>query len=622
MKNVIITIFLILAASATWASGAELLVPTQYLTIQSAINAAVDGDTVIVAPGTYTGPGNRDIDFLGKAITVRSADPNDPNIVAGIIIDCNGTQAEPHRGFYFHNGEDANSVVDGFTITKGYAEQGGGIFCYQSSPTINNCTLTGNSASSSGGMSCVYSSPIIVDCNISYNSAQWGHGGLSIYSNAIATVKNCVITGNTAYVNAGLSCSGNGSHLITNSIISDNYATICHGGIYFDNTSAEITNCIICGNEVAGGNDYGAGIVCNESIVTISNSTFWGNSAGRGGGITCYNASDVAVTNCVLWGNQAPVGPQIYLFRTIYPGHPQITISYSDVQGGQQATAIDVGCTLNWGNGNIDTDPCFVDAANDDYHLLPASPCINTGDPNYVPEPNETDLDGLPRVIGARVDMGAFEFNHQPVADAGPNQTVYAWIDGFADVNLDGSGSYDDDNDVLDYYWSWTLGPDSYEANGINPTIKLPVGKHTIELVVDDGLDLSEPDYCTIIVIKAVRGKLMITPRVIETKTCGRWILATLYLPSVISERVNTKEPLRLYPGGIEAKYQHFSKYGKFGPTFALAYFDKQQVIDALGPGQFDVSVVGEFLSGRFLFGSDTIKIISPKPKQPHHWHW
>ncbi|MHC4500820.1 MAG: LamG-like jellyroll fold domain-containing protein, partial [Planctomycetota bacterium] len=83
----------------------ELYVPAQYGRIQAAIDAAVNGNTVVVLPGTYTGEGNRDIDFLGKAITVRSIDPNDPNIVAATIIDCNGTEDDPHRGFYFHSGE-------------------------------------------------------------------------------------------------------------------------------------------------------------------------------------------------------------------------------------------------------------------------------------------------------------------------------------------------------------------------------------------------------------------------------------------------------------------------------------------------------------------------------------
>lgn len=123
MKTVIITICLMLVASAAWASGTELLVPSQYPTIQSAIDAAFDGDTVIVAPGTYTGPGNRDIEFLGKAITVRSEEGPET-----CIIDCNGTEADPHRGFCFNSREDSNSVLKGFTIVKGYGPKDSNIF--------------------------------------------------------------------------------------------------------------------------------------------------------------------------------------------------------------------------------------------------------------------------------------------------------------------------------------------------------------------------------------------------------------------------------------------------------------------------------------------------------------
>ena len=93
------------------APAATHWVPGDYPTIQSAIDNCNNGDVVIVSPGIYTGDGNRDIGFLGKAITVTSVDPNDPNIVAATIIDCQGTEIEPHRGFYFHNGEDENSVL-------------------------------------------------------------------------------------------------------------------------------------------------------------------------------------------------------------------------------------------------------------------------------------------------------------------------------------------------------------------------------------------------------------------------------------------------------------------------------------------------------------------------------
>ena len=138
----------------------ELRVPSEYPAIQAAIDVAVGGDTILVADGVYTGEGNRDIDFKGKAVTIRSE--NGPN---NCIIDCNGTKANPHRGFYFHSGEDANSIIDGFTITNGYApliivdwyatSPGGGIYCEGSSPTVTNCTSaetrpSGTSATAAG----------------------------------------------------------------------------------------------------------------------------------------------------------------------------------------------------------------------------------------------------------------------------------------------------------------------------------------------------------------------------------------------------------------------------------------------------------------------------------------
>jgi hypothetical protein len=120
-------------------------VPGDSTTIQGGINGAVDGDTVLVADGTYTGDGNRDIDFSGKAIVVMSE--NGPEVT---IIDCEGAG----RGFYFHNGEDSTSVLQGFKIKNGYDDYGGGIRCDSSSPMIIKCTFSANEASRwhGGGM--------------------------------------------------------------------------------------------------------------------------------------------------------------------------------------------------------------------------------------------------------------------------------------------------------------------------------------------------------------------------------------------------------------------------------------------------------------------------------------
>jgi hypothetical protein len=121
-------------------------------TIQAAVDEALDGDEVLVEPGTYTGVGNRDIDFLGKAITVQSLDPADACTVAATIIDCEGAG----RGFYFHNYEQEDSILDGLTIMNGWGDYGGAIFCPEGAPTIRNCVITGNTAHEGGGIHQLY----------------------------------------------------------------------------------------------------------------------------------------------------------------------------------------------------------------------------------------------------------------------------------------------------------------------------------------------------------------------------------------------------------------------------------------------------------------------------------
>jgi len=270
---------------------------TAFATIQKGIDTADNCDKVLVADGTYTGPGNRDLDFLGKAITVKSA--NGPE---NCIILCNFEG----RGFYFHNDEDASSVADGFTIVAGkeywdpcypvpISTYGGGIYC-EGSPTIRNCIISDSDASFGGGIYCE-NSPTIINCLI--------------------------------YNNSGV----NGA------------------GIWYS-TNTKILNCTIVDN-----------------------------SGVNSGGVDGMNGQ---VTNSIIWGN---VPNQI-------DGNP--TVRYSDIQGGYSGT------------GNIDANPLFVDAPSSDYHLSVDSSCIDVGD-NSVVDPNDTDLDGNPRIVSSTVDMGAYE---------------------------------------------------------------------------------------------------------------------------------------------------------------------------------------------------------------------
>jgi hypothetical protein len=222
----------------------------------------------------------------------------------------------------------------------------------------------------------------------------------------------------------------------------------------------------------------------------------------------------------------------------------------------------------------------------------------------------------------AVIDMGAYEFlpNTQPVAVAGPNQIAYAFIDGYADVNLDGSGSYDDDNDVLSYYWSWTIDANDYEANGVSPTIELPVGEHEIELIVDDGIDYSEPNYCTINIIEPLHTKLFCIPKVLNPRSRGKYIIASLQLPPGITKDQIADEKLLLYPGNITAIRQFVlkgrKKHHKKGAKI-LAFFSKADLLAAIPEnGRTDLEVTGRLTTGQIFYGTDSIRIKLKKEKR------
>ena len=385
-----------------------------HTTIQSAIDAASDGDMIIVRDGTYTGSGNRDIDFGGKAIHLMSE--NGPE---NCIIDCQGSEAEPHRGFYFHSGEDESTVVDGFTIKNGYADgsreerDGGGINCYEnSSPTITNNTITGNTADRhGGGISCrENSSPTITNNTITGNTAS--SAGAIDCDDSSPTIANNTITGNTANSGGGGIYCSHSSPTITNNTITGN-TTYQGGGIRCYLSSPTITNNTITGNTA----NYGGGMYCYYSSPTITNNTITGNVAERGGGVYSWRHSLPTVTNTIVWGNDAMIGAQIWVRYT-----STLTISYSDVEGGEAGIPVEEGGMLVWGEGNIDADPLFADPDNGDYHLKSKygrwdphanggaggwvnddvnSPCIDMGDPASDPS-----LEPLPN--SGRINMGAY----------------------------------------------------------------------------------------------------------------------------------------------------------------------------------------------------------------------
>ncbi|MCX6829052.1 MAG: right-handed parallel beta-helix repeat-containing protein [candidate division Zixibacteria bacterium] len=314
-------------------------VPSERPTIQAGIDAGQERDTVLVAPGTYTGDGNRDLSLRGTNLILKSETGAE-----NTIIDCEAGPMNAHWGFYLRDFEDSTAAIDGFTIKNSFTDELGAIYITTSSPTIQNCIITENDgtgimAVSNYGRWAGRTKVYILNCKITENNY---HG---IYSFAHATINNCEISGNAL----------DGVHFISPD-------------------SVNMTHCLLRGNGQnglyitigAGGNYH------------IENNTFVGNNKG----LHFYYEPPKAGAETSLSLQSNSIASNIFAFNRqygVYASGMGITYTACNNAFGNPTGDWFPGSTYlpHAGDslGNISADPLFCDTTTGDFHIAAISPC-------------------------------------------------------------------------------------------------------------------------------------------------------------------------------------------------------------------------------------------------------
>jgi hypothetical protein len=414
VKSTFVVLSLVLVTGPVFA--ATINVPADQPTIQAGINAAANGDTVLVAPGTYF----ENINFMGKAITVKSSGGSKVTIIDG---------AKNASVVTFMSGEAESSVLSGFTIQDGVApfgSQGGGINIINSSPSIEDNVITRNTAcNGGGGIGLIEGAPSILRNTISHNTQTFpcagggGGGGININGGTGAKILANRIIDNTFAPGSGIAMDGGGTPLIQNNVIANNDSGINGpgGAIYIVNQSNPIiVQNLIYGNHAGSGGGIYFLVPLGTTGPSIVSNTIVNNGGVEGGSAIYASGFDEAsqIINNLLISNS---GLNAVDCDGSYENSAPIFAnndSYST-----QGTAIEGTCASDLGqNNNISSDPLFVNSPKHMYELNATSPAIDAGD-NSAPDLPKKDFAGKPRIVDgngdgkAIIDMGAYEFQPQ-----------------------------------------------------------------------------------------------------------------------------------------------------------------------------------------------------------------
>jgi len=411
-----------------------------HATIQAALDAAFSGDIVeLESGGVFRGEGNRDLDFEGKAVTLRTE--GGAREIA--VVDCEGTEADPHRAIRFETFEGVGTVVDFVAFRNGYApaadlpdeRYGGAILCASgASPTIRNCAFSNNKALYGGAIFAEESAPLfqactfesnlatagggalyssgdfsgdtgvvrLIDCQFTSNIAQMSGGALMLANGGRPEIDGCIFMGNESALAGAVKCQTEAAPTFDGCLFESNSATASDypngGAIHLHGyVDAAFYSCTFRENSA---DDAAGAVFCTDhSPATFSDCIFLLNVSATGGALSCWSSSEPTLAGCTFYANtcevtSAAIVCEAHSVPTIERTVVAFTSGGAAVLMDETSDTPEVTCTDLFGNdggnwvgaladelaenGNVFSDPLFCDPAEGNLYLQTGSPCAET----------------------------------------------------------------------------------------------------------------------------------------------------------------------------------------------------------------------------------------------------